>query len=101
MNMLRNRCPLVEINNSLVSMNWVLYNDFVIDLGKDFLHPGGNFLIQRARGREVSQFLHGAYMIEDLKEKPHTHSGLAFKLINDNIIGSLEGIYPDIFQLDE
>lgn len=101
MGMLRTRRPLIEINNHLVSMNWVIYNNFVVDLGEDFLHPGGNFIIQQAKGRETSRFLHGAYMIEDLREKPYVHSGLAFKLLNEKIIGSLEGIYPDIFQPEE
>lgn len=54
-------------------MDWVIVNSEVYDLS-NYIHPGGNFIIQNVIGREVSRFFYGAYGLESTTIKPHLHT---------------------------
>jgi len=40
-------------------LKWILVEDFIIILKKGFLHPGGNFLIERLSKKNVTLFFYG------------------------------------------
>lgn len=37
----------------------------------DFIHPGGNYLIEKVNGRDVDCFLFGGYALENSTRKPY------------------------------
>ena len=86
--MIQNNKELREIKAKFPLVNWVFYHNSIYDLTK-FFHPGGEFLIEQCKGRDVSRFLVGAYAIETSKLKPHKHSEKAFSLLEKFKIGEL------------
>lgn len=45
----------------------------------DLLHPGGNFVYESIKGREVGRFLYGSYPLEHVKMPSYTHSPNSIK----------------------
>ena len=73
----------------------MIYDNLVLDT-EDFyrLHPGGKFNLLQNIGRDITKFINGAYiLVNDKKNKPHTHSAAALDIIKSMIIGELEGQY--------
>lgn len=47
-------------------VNLVILDDMVLNVRKFFMsHPGGNFVITRNIGRDVSKFFYGGYTMEN------------------------------------
>ena len=63
LDLINNQKELSEINSKYPLINWVVYHNSIYDL-THFFHPGGDFLIEQCRGRDVARFLVGAYAIE-------------------------------------
>ena len=78
-----------EIFAELPRLRWVILDSKVYDL-EGFFHPGGNFIIEAVRGREVGRFLHGAYPLESLPNTAHKHSKRAFDILAKSYIGKIE-----------
>ena len=55
-------------------------------------HPGGTFSLSQNIGRDISKFFYGGYSLENkIKVPEHRHSNDARMIVNDLIIGRLEG----------
>ena len=52
-----------EILSKLPLMNWVMLNNQVYDL-TGMQHPGGNYIMESVKGREIGRFFFGAYSLE-------------------------------------
>ena len=81
----------VETYNQRLRMGekLVILDDLVLDL-RHYIgsHPGGEQVLRRNIGRDVSKFFHGAYSMERTTF-PWLHSSLALTLVNSLRIGSL------------
>lgn len=77
-----------EITSLNPKIKWVIVDNSVYDLS-EFVHPGGNFIIQNCIGREVGRFFYGAYGLESTNLKPHTHSIIAKAKLAMNYIGTI------------
>lgn len=67
---------------------FVILDDLVLDVSqfKDS-HPGGKFLLERMRGRDVSKFFHGGYSLEPTQgSENHAHSNYARTIVNSLIV---------------
>ena len=87
--MLNEARPTEEILNELPGLRWVILDNQVFDLG-GFFHPGGNFIIEAVRGREVGRFLYGAYGAESIPGTEHKHSKRAFEVLARSYIGTIQ-----------
>jgi NAD(P)H-flavin reductase len=80
--------PLSRINVEIdPNVKWVTLDDtlYVLD---DFLHPGGNFIVEAVKGREIGRFIYGAYGLEIIgDETKHLHSFLAKKALDEFAVG--------------
>lgn len=57
-----------------------------------FDHPGGLFLLQSNRGKDISKYFYGGYTFENYipDKTPYTHTNLALRFaINNLAIGKL------------
>ena len=53
-------------------------------------HPGGRFLIEKNKGKDISKFFHGGYNYEPSDGgSNHTHSNYARTIVNDLIVARL------------
>ncbi|EAR85450.2 DOMON domain protein (macronuclear) [Tetrahymena thermophila SB210] len=77
-----------EIISTYPNMNYVIYKDNIYSLDK-ISHPGGKFIFNSVRGRDVSRFMNGSYGLENTNMPPHTHSLYATQLLKQNQIGVL------------
>ena len=70
----------------------VVLDDLVLDVTKfSNSHPGGRFLIEKNRGKDISKFFHGGYNYEPMDGGwEHTHSNYARLIVNDLIVARLE-----------
>lgn len=64
-----------EINAAFPDILWCMLGNSVYDI-TDFDHPGGNWITESCRGRDVGRFMFGGYQIEPLGHDMlgHTHS---------------------------
>jgi len=68
-------------------MRWFILDDNVYVLD-GFLHPGGTFILEEARMREVGRFIYGAYGLEVLGDSTrHKHSSFAIKALEQYFVG--------------
>jgi cytochrome b involved in lipid metabolism len=63
-----------------------MYKYKVYDVSR-LLHPGGNSIIEKVQGEEISRYLHGAYGLESTLLPAHSHSVYAYKLLDEHYIG--------------
>jgi cytochrome b involved in lipid metabolism len=47
----------------------------------NFLHPGGNYIIEKVLGEEISRYIHGSYGLENTLLPAYAHSIYASKLL--------------------
>ncbi|EAS06748.2 DOMON domain protein (macronuclear) [Tetrahymena thermophila SB210] len=78
-----------QIKAALPNLKWVIYNQGVYDIS-NFVHPGGQFIINEIIGKEIGRYMIGAFPLEGYNFKPHNHSFAAIKLLKENKIGSLK-----------
>ena len=72
--------------------NLVILDDLVMDV-TDYAshHPGGRFILDRARGTDISKFFNGAYSIDPSKHGVHNaHSNYARLICNKLVIARLD-----------
>jgi cytochrome b involved in lipid metabolism len=68
------------ILTKLPDQKWYILNNSVYLLN-NFFHPGGNFIMAMAKGKEIGRFFFGAYGIETTTIEPHLHSQNAYGLL--------------------
>ena len=78
--MIKTQKEISEIKAKYPLIKWVLFQNSVYDL-TNFVHPGGDFLIEQCIGRDVTRFLIGAYSLESTKFQPYNHSENAYSLL--------------------
>ena len=67
----------------------VLLQNRVYELPADFVHPGGQWILNQVRFRDVGRFLYGMVPLESSLNHQWTHSAGAFEILNMNCIGDL------------
>ena len=72
--------------------NLVLLDDLVIDVTSyASRHPGGRFILDRARGTDISKYFNGAYAIDPSHNGVrNTHSNYARLICNKLVIAKLD-----------
>ncbi|CAD8212378.1 unnamed protein product [Paramecium pentaurelia] len=80
-----------HIYNEFQNKLWLIFNDEIIDL-TGFSHPGGQYIWECVKGREVSRFIYGGCGLEDGTAKQYPHSKNAVVLLKNHVIGSLNTI---------
>lgn len=90
---------MAAIENDYSNLLWVTFNEKIINL-TGLTHPGGNFIWEAVKGREVSRFIYGAYGLEKHDMAPYRHSMAAFNVMEARVIGSLP-ILPIYLQDNE
>lgn len=68
-----------------------MLDDLVLDISSfKHEHPGGEFLLGYHKGRDVSKFFYGGYVLENKSGmKPHTHSNIARTIVNKIAVAKL------------
>ena len=85
---------------------YVVLREAIYDVS-DFNHPGGQFIFQQIKGREIGRYFYGGYPVQRLKFNPHTHSSFAINYIETRYIGDFRNescpiIYKEeIIKLDD
>ena len=69
-------------------IKWVILGNSVYDL-TNWIHPGGNFIIQACVGREVGRYFYGGHALEETKIKPHKHSAITLSQMKSCEIGEI------------
>ncbi len=77
-----------KIIQAFPKIKWVQLGNGIYDL-TDWVHPGGNFIIEACIGREVGRYFYGNYSLEGTSRKPHKHSQLAFSQVQKFYIGEV------------
>ena len=49
--------------NKYPDISYVIYKNAILDITK-LIHPGGRYVLDFVKGREISRFIYGAYKIE-------------------------------------
>ncbi|CAD8127282.1 unnamed protein product [Paramecium sonneborni] len=80
-----------QFYNEFQNKLWLIFNNEIIDL-TGFQHPGGQYIWERVKGREVSRFVYGGCGLEDGTAQQYSHSKHAIILLKNHIIGSLNNI---------
>lgn len=83
-----------ELNKKYSGRIILIYLNKVFDLS-GFIHPGGQFLFEECRWREVSRFLLGGVGLERYSGIPWRHSTQAFSALSAHCIGDLLKLGPD------
>ena len=73
-----------------------ILDKYVVDFTQyEQFHPGGANFLKLNAGRDISKFFYGGYVMQSqLGMKPHTHSNIARKIVNDLIIAKLDFEVP-------
>ncbi len=71
------------------NIKYLMYKYKVYDV-TNLLHPGGNYIIQKLQGEEISRYIHGAYGLESTKLPAYTHTVFAHKLLEQHYIGEID-----------
>ncbi|CAD8152680.1 unnamed protein product [Paramecium octaurelia] len=80
-----------QLQNEFQNKFWVIFNNEIIDL-TEFVHPGGQYIWKKVKGREISRFIYGGCGLEDDTAKQFQHSHNATVLLKNNVIGTLNQI---------
>ncbi|CAD8106829.1 unnamed protein product [Paramecium primaurelia] len=80
-----------QLINEFQNKFWVIFNNEIIDL-TEFVHPGGQYIWNKVKGREISRFLYGGCGLEDETAKQYQHTKNAIVLLKNNVIGTLNSI---------
>lgn len=70
-------------------MKWVILDTQIYDIS-GFKHPGGNYIIEQIKGREIGRFFYGISGLENLTLPAHKHSLYALNFLNSRLIGKIE-----------
>lgn len=77
-----------ELKKKYPGKNIALFKNKIYDFS-GYIHPGGQFLLQECRFREISRFMEGAVGLERLNGRQWHHSNQAYAAMNRYYIGDL------------
>lgn len=90
---LRSGLSIAKLKDKYPGRNIMIFQSKVYDLGS-YIHPGGQFIFEECRWREVSRFLHGAVGLERFNGSQWKHSTQAFSALASCHIGDLLAVGP-------
>lgn len=67
-------------------IRYILLREAVYDIS-DFQHPGGKFILEAIKGREIGRYIYGGYSLYNHKFLPHRHSEFAINYLETRYIG--------------
>jgi len=77
-----------EVQNSKRKL--AIFDQYVIDFGMYLYdHPGGKYVLEECRGKEIGKYFYGAYSLDD-NIKVHKHSFVAGKIMKKIAIAKLK-----------
>ena len=80
---------LSEIREKHPNIHWCIFGNYVYDIS-EFVHPGGQYIMQKIYGREVGRFMYGSYHLEEFGTLPaYTHSHEAFAILESFKFGKI------------
>ena len=91
---LKSGMPISELNKKYPDRNVFIFKNKVYDLGS-YIHPGGQFIFQECRWREISRFMYGAVGLEMMNGDAWLHSTQAMEKLESSYIGDLLQLGPD------
>jgi cytochrome b involved in lipid metabolism len=69
-----------------------IYKNSLYDI-TDFKHPGGQYLMHKIYGRDVSRFLTGSYHLEEYSDLPaYAHSKQAYAILERYKFGEIKDV---------
>jgi Cytochrome b5-like Heme/Steroid binding domain len=86
--MVRRGCTPGEIMEAFPYTIWVIFNNKVYDV-TNFAHPGGAYIFEHVKGRDVSRFLYGGYGLELDNGPAWEHSRFALERLDKYYLGSV------------
>ncbi|CAD8113101.1 unnamed protein product [Paramecium sonneborni] len=82
---------LQSIQNDYKDQMWFIFNNDIVNL-TGFIHPGGQYIWEKTKGREISRFIYGGQGLEDGSCPVYKHSVKAIQMIKQNTIGRINNI---------
>ncbi|CAD8193618.1 unnamed protein product [Paramecium octaurelia] len=82
---------LQSIQRDYNDQMWFIFNNEIINL-TGFVHPGGQYIWEKTKGREISRFIYGSQGLEDGSCPAFKHSDKAIQMIKQNTIGRINNI---------
>lgn len=76
-----------QILSEFPKIKYVLLREAVYDIS-DFAHPGGRFIIESLKGKELGRYIYGGYSLSSELFAPHKHSEFAINYLETRYIGS-------------
>lgn len=80
--------PRYEIIRNFPKLRYVILREAIYDIS-DFNHPGGQFIMDAIKGREIGRYFYGGSPVEKLDIVPHKHTAFAINYIETRYIGDL------------
>ena len=88
--MINHKVPFTEIQKKIPKLTIIFYLNKIYNL-TNFVHPGGNFILQKCKWMEVSRYIKGIYSYPFIKESDsNVHSINAYKVLDKYLIGKFE-----------
>ena len=66
----------------------VLYMNYLVDMSS-FTHPGGQWILSKIKGREISRYIFGGFKLEGENTRAWNHSHHAKNYLMDNVVADL------------
>lgn len=85
--------PFSEIKPKLGKHDYVGLLGNNVFLLKNFVHPGGQYIMEKVNGREVDRCFFGGYALEGDRRPAYDHSYDSEIFVKNNTIGVLQ--YPE------
>jgi hypothetical protein len=90
---IRSRMSVEQLSAKYPKRNVMLYLNKVIDMDS-YIHPGGQFLFEECRWKEISRYITGAAGLERFNGMRWIHSHTTFDLMKKHAIGDLVDTVP-------
>lgn len=75
-----------EITAAFPETRYVLFKGSICELN-GFKHPGGQFILEKANGKDINKYIYGASAIEDVQGSRHVHTEYVKKFLQSRSIG--------------
>ena len=66
----------------------MLYMNYLVDMSS-FTHPGGQWIFQKIRGREISRYIFGGFKLEAESTRACNHSHHAKQYLMGNVVADM------------
>lgn len=76
------------IRSEYPDVKYALFKNELVDLS-GITHPGGQYILERVVGEEISRYIFGAYNIEDTAIESHQHTIYALNMLSERRIGTI------------